>query len=405
MMIVRLVVSIFLIFVILLLLVISNSTPISAGPNDTIKIHPKLHLNLSGGPKDTIHVPKCWPNCPSTAPTITIKSEEVSQGGHIEAQKDGRYITFLVTPKNFPGKVNVHCGDDSGTYGTNSGYNNNDEIPFTHHFKHPNDTPITVECTGNNIPSKPFTFTYDDTQTPYFKKSSQLIEREATGIQTTVDFKEDVKNVAKDNVDQNLEIDCVPESGSMFALGTNTVECVAEDDRGLKSGKHPFEIYVSDKTAPTLYVPPDISAVGTTSSGAIVYYNVSANDLVDGQLQPTCSHLSGSQFPFGATQVTCSATDSSHYPKANSISNSFYVTVGDSSVPTIDLVSEPEVKPGQSGLIVIYSVKGIDKIDGTIPVECNPPSGSEFQPGTTTIKCTASDSHRNNATKIITFSY
>lgn len=364
------------------------STPVTAGP---IIIPPELL--------------KCPPLC---FPKITIKSEpSPGQGNLIEAQKGGRTITFIVTPTGFVnGDVTVDCGK----YGDGEG-SNQVKVEFEYTFKNPDDNLITVNCTAEGADGKivtsPFKFKYDDTQAPYFKKGDQTIEREATGIQTQVDFLSYVKSFVKDNVDSNLDISCEPESGSVFSLGTHTVECYATDDRGNnnEADPHEFEIYVSDKTAPKLYVPTDINAIATSSSGATVNYNVSANDLVDGQLQPVCSHASGSEFPFGSTQVTCSATDTSSYPKANTISDSFYVTIGDSSTPTIDLVSEPKVKPGQSGLIVIYSVKGTDKIDGTINVECNPPSGSEFQPGTTIIKCIASDSHGNNATKIITFSY
>jgi flagellar hook assembly protein FlgD len=46
---------------------------------------------------------------------------------------------------------------------------------------------------------------------------------------------------------------------------------------------------------------------------------------------------------------------------------------------------------------VTYSASATDTINGSIPITCTPPSGSTFQYGTTTVQCSATDSHLNTA--------
>lgn len=89
-----------------------------------------------------------------------------------------------------------------------------------------------------------------------------------------------------------------------------------------------------DTTAPTLETPGNIFVEATSTSGAVVTYNVTATDA--GQaITPVCSPASGSTFAIGATTVHCTATD----PASNSATASFVVTVRDSTPPQTQLVS------------------------------------------------------------------
>jgi HYR domain len=47
---------------------------------------------------------------------------------------------------------------------------------------------------------------------------------------------------------------------------------------------------------------------------------------------------------------------------------------------------------------VTYSVSATDPVDGPLTPVCTPASGSTFPPGTTTVTCTATDTHGNTAT-------
>lgn len=62
---------------------------------------------------------------------------------------------------------------------------------------------------------------------------------------------------------------------------------------------------------PELSLPAEVQAIASSTGGARVSYQATAHDGRDGDVAVTCSTPSGSQFPVGATTVTCSAADSS----------------------------------------------------------------------------------------------
>jgi len=57
---------------------------------------------------------------------------------------------------------------------------------------------------------------------------------------------------------------------------------------------------------------------------------------------------------------------------------------------------------GPGGAAVTYSASATDAVDGSVAVGCLPASGSTFALGTTTVTCTASDTHNNTATSSFT---
>jgi hypothetical protein len=115
---------------------------------------------------------------------------------------------------------------------------------------------------------------------------------------------------------------CLPTSGTTFPLGTTTVNCTATDMHGNTGTAH-FDVTVVDTTPPALTLPAKLTVTTSNTSGAVVNYAASANDLVDGPVAVTCSPASGSIFPVGTTTVNCSAIDSS----GNSTSGNFTITV------------------------------------------------------------------------------
>lgn len=121
---------------------------------------------------------------------------------------------------------------------------------------------------------------------------------------------------------QALTVTCNPTSGSSFALGPTTVTCTAQDRPDEVVSKS-FQITVVDRTAPRLVVPTSVRARATTKRGAVVRFQTTAADLVDGALAPQCSPLSASVFRVGVTRVECSATDR----RQNVARASFTVTV------------------------------------------------------------------------------
>jgi Ca2+-binding RTX toxin-like protein len=169
-----------------------------------------------------------------------------------------------------------------------------------------------------------------------------------------------------------------------------------------------------DTTAPVITVPEDITEEATSAEGAVVNFEVSAEDDVDGQVEVSCDPESGSTFPVGTTTVTCTATDAA----GNEATETFTVTVTplpDTTAPTID-VPEDITVPATSaqGAQVTFTVTAQDDVDGTatldgngltqdnvggdIDINCTLPPGTTFTVGSTTVQCIATDAAGNEAT-------
>jgi hypothetical protein len=166
-----------------------------------------------------------------------------------------------------------------------------------------------------------------------------------------------------------------------------------------------------DTTAPVLTVPEDITEEATSAEGAVVRYEVSAEDSVDGPVGVTCTPESGSIFSIGTTTtVTCTATDAA----GNTGTASFTVTVQDTTPPVLTVPGNMRV---EGGVVITWEVTAQDNIDGTatldeentltqddvggdITLSCRPPSGTEFSSGVNShgVSCTATDVADNTAT-------
>ena len=202
---------------------------------------------------------------------------------------------------------------------------------------------------------------------------------------------------ANDDADGSVPVSCAPAPGSLFPLGSTQVTCNAQDSAG-NVATLSFAVTVRDTTPPALQLPPGVSAPATSASGAVVSFSATATDLVDGTVSATCLPASGSLFPVGSTQVTCSAQDVA----GNLTNSSFTIAVGnapDTTPPTIaahaDTVAEAT---GPSGATVSYTPPtGSDAFDGSVSVTCLPASGSVFSLGSTTVNCSAHDAAGNAA--------
>lgn len=166
--------------------------------------------------------------------------------------------------------------------------------------------PITVVTAG-------------DTTAPVLNLPSNIGPVEATGSGGAVVT---YTATATDAVDGSVSVNCDPDSGSTFALGTTTVNCSATDAAG-NTANGSFTVTVEDTTAPTLTLPDNITTDATSASGAVVIYTATASDIVDGSVTPVCIPASGSDFTLGTKTVNCSATDAA----GNTAEGSFTVTV------------------------------------------------------------------------------
>lgn len=178
-----------------------------------------------------------------------------------------------------------------------------------------------------------------------------------------------------------------------FPVGTTPNAITCSDTDGNTASRDVTVTYVppppADTTAPTLTVPGDITAEATSSSGAAVSYSVSATDDTDSNPSINCDHASGSTFPLGTTTVTCTAQDVAGNTSAPA---SFNVTVVDTTPPSLSLPGNiTAAATSGAGAVVSYSASASDAVSGSVAVTCNPPSGSTFPIGTTTVNCQATD--------------
>ena len=208
---------------------------------------------------------------------------------------------------------------------------------------------------------------------------------------------------AEDNPDPTPV--CSLASGSVFPLGTTTVDCTVTDGGGL-SASGSFTVSIADTTPPALVLPAHLTAEATGADGASVDFTTSASDLVDGDVAATCDHVSGDTFAFGTTTVICSAVDKA----GNPTSGSFDVTVRDTSAPTLsDMPADISVTTGNpAGAAVSYTLPtASDAGDPNPSVRCDPAPGSFFGAGATTVTCTATDAagHTASATFAVTVNY
>jgi hypothetical protein len=93
------------------------------------------------------------------------------------------------------------------------------------------------------------------------------------------------------------------------AIGAgDETQCPATDQRGAKRA-NPCSIGADEynSTPPTITVPSNITTPKTSSSGAVVTYTATATASEELVRTFSCTPASGSTFPIGTTQVTCTA--------------------------------------------------------------------------------------------------
>ena len=249
----------------------------------------------------------------------------------------------------------------------------------------------TVSCTATdahgNHGAASFTVTITDTTGPVVTvPANETVEATgATGAAFTFNAS------ATDIVDGPVAATCTPASGSTFPVGATTVNCTATDAHG-NHGAASFMVTVRDTTGPAVTVPANATVEATSAAGAMFSYTVSATDLLDGSVAVSCTPASGAIFPFGATIVSCTATDA----HGNHGVASFTVTVADTTGPTVTVPANATAEAtSATGAAFSYTASATDTIDGIVAVSCTPASGATFPIGATSVTCTASDSHGN----------
>ena len=250
-----------------------------------------------------------------------------------------------------------------------------------------------VGCTATDVAgnqdTKQFQVTVQDTTAPLLTlpASSTTEATGPTGASVTYSAS------ATDSVDGTVAPTCTPASATTFGITTTTVDCTATDAHANRA-QGLFSVTVQDTTAPTLTLPSVAPREATGPSGAILTYAATASDVVDLTVPVTCDYPTGSVFHVGDTTVSCTATDA----HGNTTPGHFTVTVTDTTGPVLTLpgnLSEEATK--STGSDIAYSVLASDLVDGTVATSCDPANGT-FAIGTTTVTCTATDTHANTTT-------
>lgn len=175
-----------------------------------------------------------------------------------------------------------------------------------------------------------------------------------------------------------------------YPLGQTLVSLIVSDTVGLADTCQ-GTVTVVDTTAPVVTCPSDMT-VGNDSGqcGALVSFEISATDNCDSVVVDAFPP-SGSFFEVGVTSVNVIATDG-----FKSDSCFFLVYVYDSEPPIA--VCPPDttiiLDPGQDSIIVEFSVGATDNC-GVDTVWADPPSGSWFQVGTSSVAVIAVDIYDN----------
>jgi hypothetical protein len=251
----------------------------------------------------------------------------------------------------------------------------------------------TVSCSAQDAAGNRATTTFvvrvRDTTPPTIAAHAGVTTEATSSSGATVSYS---TPSATDNLDGSVAVSCQPGSGTVFALGSTTVDCSARDAAG-NGASSTFTVLVQDTTPPTVATHANLTAEATDASGAAVSFTApTATDNLDGSLAVSCQPGSGSTFPLGPTQVTCSAQDSA----GNWGSSTFTVTVQDTTPPALQLPADLSAAPTDpQGAVVTYSASATDLVDGSVSVSCSPDSGSEFPLGSTTVTCSAQDGAGN----------
>jgi hypothetical protein len=246
----------------------------------------------------------------------------------------------------------------------------------------------TLNVTGPNGNSGPATFTVKGFTFPLVLLLPEYV-RVQPKTRDGIDVKYEV--IAIGGKDTNYTISCDPRSGSFFKLGDTRVDCLATNLSGERATGS-FNVQVRDEEPPVLYIPREPIVVKADSiEGAKVEFDAKASDEIYGDLDTECLPRSGSIFPIGVTNVTCTATDFD----LNVGTGTFAIEVlGDRKFYELEVIVEDDIvvnAESEKGAPVEFKVgvKGTEDRDPRIT--CTHESGQYFPVGLTAVTCDAID--------------
>jgi hypothetical protein len=306
-----------------------------------------------------------------TPPSIAPHGPETAEA----AGASGAIVTFTapLATDSVDGSVSVSCAPASGsTFAIGT---------------------TTVTCTAadaaGNGASSSFGVTVADTIAPVIAAHADITVNATSASGAVVNY---IQPATTDAVDGNGTAVCTP-AGGAFPIGATLVSCTASDARGNAAASTSFTVTVVNN-APSITPIADITAEATGAAGALVTFASVGSDVEDGALTGACIPASGSTFAIGNTLVTCTVTDVT----TAAASDSFIVTVRDTTAPAVTVASVTVPAVSASGAMVSFAASALDVVSGAVAVSCAPASGSTFALGTTAVTCTATDARGNTGT-------
>jgi hypothetical protein len=183
--------------------------------------------------------------------------------------------------------------------------------------------------------------------------------------------------------------------GAQFQVGDTSVVYTVEDANG-NAASCSFVVRIRDDDAPTMACPNSVTV--STSPGEatrrVSFATPIAIDNVALAGSPSCTRLSNARFPLGATEVVCSATDTS----GNKKTCQFTITVEDREDPVIACPQsvQKELASGSETINVNWPSAIASDNDGIAQLQSSPSPG-QFTQGTHLITFTATDHSGNRA--------
>ncbi|MEC9475648.1 MAG: HYR domain-containing protein [Planctomycetota bacterium] len=259
-------------------------------------------------------------------------------------------------------------------------------------------TYTSADLQGNQA-SESFTVTVQDTEIPFFTSSlpDAALVNDPGECSAVLTWEEPT---AEDLCGLVTMTSNHP-SGTAFPLGTTTVTYTATDESA-NEATFSFEVTVADTEAPQFVGLPQSFTSGTTGGGCegtVSWIEPAAQDCSLESL--TSSHVNGSIFPLGDTDVTYTALDTN----GNESTGTFTVTVVDDDAPEY-ITFPPGVlvsnEPGTCSAAVTWT--DVDAQDNcSIPtIVLSHSSGDTFGLGVTIVSAQATDDAGNVEVKTFT---
>lgn len=190
-----------------------------------------------------------------------------------------------------------------------------------------------------------------------------------------------------------------PTSGSVFPMGSTSVEYTATDDAG-NSATCTFNVIVEDTEAPEITCPVDFTYTipNGDCSGILTYANPTLSDNCPGTTFTVISGPASGDVVFaGVYTIELQAADAA----GNTADCSFIATIAETSTPEIDCPGDTIVAtdPGLCTAVVNFTLPTVTDSCSAVTVAQTggPASGTAFPEGTTSVEFTATDDFGNTA--------